>query len=128
MNDCKFLIELADKARNNSYAPYSNFKVGAALLCKDGKVFTGSNIENAAFGASVCAERVAFFKAICEGEREFEAISIVGGKEGLPCAPCGTCRQVMSEFCGDDFKVVLSDKTYRLDELLPLSFGRGNLR
>lgn len=128
------LINKAVAAREFAYAPYSSFKVGAALLTKDGKVYFGCNIENAAFGASLCAERVAFFKAISEGERKFEAIAIVGGKDGDEvkfCAPCGTCRQVMSEFCSPDFKVVLGTpdniKVYTLGEILPLGFSKIDL-
>lgn len=121
------LISLALEAKKSSYSPYSGFAVGAALLCGDGSVFCGSNIENAAYSPSVCAERVAFFKAIDEGKRDFEAIAVVGNTN--PCAPCGVCRQVMNEFCGADFRVILSDNENRcivktLGDLLPLSFGR----
>ena len=129
--DYVFLMEEAIRARENAYAKYSGFKVGVALLTESGKVFTGCNIENAAYGDTVCAERVAIFKAISEGEREFEAIAIVGGKDELSelCSPCGTCRQVMAEFCTPDFKILLgrpSDcKVYELRELLPLTFNLG---
>ncbi len=121
------LINKAKKARENAYAPYSEFKVGAALLCKDGKIYTGCNIENISYGATNCAERTAIFKAVSEGEYEFEAIAIVGGKDKLELtSPCGMCRQVMSEFCDSDFKIILADdvnqKEYLLEELLPLSF------
>jgi len=121
------LIKKAIKARENAYAPYSEFKVGAALLCKDGKIYTGCNIENISYGATNCAERTAIFKAVSEGEYEFEAIAIVGGKDKLELtSPCGMCRQVMSEFCDSDFKIILADdvnqKEYLLEELLPLSF------
>ena len=101
------MIELAIGQLQYSYTPYSGFKVGAALLTKDGKFYTGCNIENAAFTPTNCAERTAFFKAVSEGEREFRAICIVGGKDGVLteyAAPCGVCRQVMREFCGDDFR------------------------
>ena len=134
--DNKELIELAGKARKASYSPYSGYAVGAALLCADGTVYLGCNIENAAFSPTVCAERTAFFKAVYDGEREFEAIAIVGGPAGKPvsspCAPCGVCRQVMREFCKDDFKIYLGkgDGTYvesSLIEMLPFSFSGSNL-
>lgn len=119
----------AHSARKKSYSPYSHFRVGAALLTKSGKVYTGCNIENAAYSATNCAERTAIFKAVSEGERDFEAIAIVGGKEGEIsdfCAPCGVCRQVIAEFCQKDFKIVLGNKNkfevYTLDELLPFAF------
>lgn len=128
------LYSLADSARCRSYAPYSHFTVGAALLSKSGKVYFGCNIENAAYGAVNCAERTAFFTAVCEGERDFAAIAIAGGREGETgdtCAPCGICRQVMAEFCSPDFEVILASpegvKAYRLDEILPLSFTKENL-
>lgn len=129
MTDAK-LIALAKEAAKNAYVPYSGFTVGAALLTKEGKVFTGCNIENSAFGPTNCAERTAFFKAISEGEREFLKIAIVGGKNGVfsdYCTPCGVCRQVMSEFCGEDFSVILGKdseeyKVFTLGELLPHSF------
>ena len=130
------LIETAIKMMDFSYVPYSHFHVGAALLAKDGTVFTGCNVENAAYGPSNCAERTAIFKAVSEGVRSFEAIAIVGGAEngqGEPqikdfCPPCGVCRQVMSEFCGKDFKIILTDgkggiKEFTLAELLPESFN-----
>ena len=130
------LIKTATEMTKRSYVPYSHFHVGAALLDKNGKVWTGCNIENASFGPTNCAERTAVFKAVSEGVHEFEAIAVVGGKEdenGNPviedfCAPCGVCRQVLSEFCDKDFKVILTDckggiKTYTLGELLPLSFS-----
>ena len=121
------LIDCAIKAREMAYAPYSNFKVGAALLTKGGKVYLGCNIENAAYSMTNCAERTAFFKAVSEGEREFEAIAIVGGKESVGlAAPCGACRQVMNEFCNKDFKIILFDgekeSVYTLEEILPLGF------
>jgi len=122
----KELLSIADKAMKNAYAPYSKFHVGAALLCKDGTVFTGCNIENATYGATNCAERTAIFKAVSEGQREFEAIAIVssGGGETFPC---GICRQVMAEFA-PEIKVVLRDEAgnehiYPLVELLPKSFS-----
>ena len=130
------LYGLAKDAMNYSYSPYSDCKVGAALLCKNGKVFTGANIENAAFGPTVCAERVAVFKAVSEGEKEFSKIAVVGGKGGVIngiFAPCGVCRQVLREFCDDDFKIILGEtsdsyKTVTLKELLPLSFSPENVK
>lgn len=132
MNDIE-LIKLAFEARKMSYSPYSNFSVGAALLAKDGRVFTGCNIENASYGATNCAERTAFFKAVNEGVYEFEKIAVVGGKTGEPVTeyayPCGICRQVMREFCDPiTFEVIVGkeDLTYlkkTLEEILPYSFG-----
>ena len=128
------LYALAVSARQRAYAPYSHFTVGAALLTKAGKVYLGCNVENAAYGAVNCAERTAFFTAVCEGERDFAAIAIAGGREGQTgdvCAPCGICRQVMAEFCGKDFEIVLGSpegiKVYSLDEILPLSFTKDDL-
>jgi cytidine deaminase len=125
----KTLIDEALAARENAYSPYSNFCVGAALLARDGRVFTGCNIENAAYTPSNCAERTAFFKAVSEGVREFEAIAIVGGKRGEVadfCAPCGVCRQVMSEVCKTNFEILVWNgeemRTCRLDALLPSAF------
>lgn len=130
------LIKIAINMQNFSYVPYSHFHVGAALLTKDGKVFTGCNVENAAYGPSNCAERTAIFKAVSEGYKDFEAIAIVGGpedKDGKPtiqdfCPPCGVCRQVMSEFCKKDFKIILAkspseQKIFTLGDLLPESFS-----
>lgn len=131
------LIKEAFHAREMSYSPYSNFAVGAALLCKDGKVYKGCNIENAAFGPTNCAERTAFFKAVSEGERDFTKIVIVGGSTKDDhmdyCAPCGVCRQVMMEFVNPrEFQIILAKtdkeyKTYSLEELLPCGFGPANL-
>ena len=130
------LVNLAIEAREHAYVPYSNFAVGAALLTKEGKVYQGCNIENSSYGATNCEERTAFFTAVYQGERNFEAIAIVGGKAGEPvhelCAPCGICRQVMREFCKDDFKIFLSkgDGTVletTLTQLLPLSFSKEDL-
>lgn len=129
------LARLALDARERSYSPYSSFSVGAALLCASGKIYVGANIENASYTPTVCAERVAFFKAISEGEREFIAIAIAGGKAGAPAeretAPCGVCRQVMAEFADGDFEVILAKsdgfKTLTLSELLPYGFGKENL-
>ena len=125
------LLSLAVEAMKKSYSPYSDCKVGAALLCKNGKVYCGTNIENASFTPTVCAERVAFFKAISEGEKDFVKIAVAGGKNGIIngiFAPCGVCRQVMREFCSDDFEIILgkNESTYTqaaLKELLPLSFS-----
>ncbi len=129
------LMAMAEKARENAYTPYSHFRVGAALLTTEGKVFTGCNIENASYTPTVCAERTAFFKAVSEGYQSFAKIAIVGGKEGETaafCAPCGVCRQVMAEFCGPDFIVILGKpgacREYRLSELLPDSFTKTDLQ
>ena len=126
----KELMELAVKARENAYAPYSNYKVGAALLAKSGRVYLGCNVENASYTPTNCAERTAVFKAVSEGEREFCAIAVCGGKDGVIAGlfpPCGVCRQVMAEFCGPDFAVhlVTADgvETLPLEKLLPHSFG-----
>lgn len=124
------LINEAMEARKNSHSPYSHFAVGAALLCSDGSVVRGANVENASFGGTICAERSAFLAAVSMGKREFEAIAIVGAPHGDDiceiCAPCGICRQFMSEFCGADFKIVLFDGrdpvARTLGELLPDSF------
>ena len=145
------LLELAFKARKASYSPYSEFSVGAALLTEEGQIYTGCNIENAAYTPTNCAERTAFFKAVSEGERKFKAIAIVGGQsmkdkkmdnkdrkkhaeEVLDyCAPCGVCRQVMMEFCDyDNFKIILGIrpieyKVYTLRDLFPMGFGPDNL-
>lgn len=125
------LIKKAIEMLNSSYAPYSNFHVGAALLTSEGEIYTGCNIENAAYGPSNCAERTAIFKAVSEGKKEFEAIAVVGGKNGKIenfCPPCGVCRQVLAEFCKKDFEIVLAKSTneYKimtLEQLLPESFS-----
>ena len=130
-NTYRSLALAAIEAMKKSYSPYSHFTVGAALLTKDGKIYTGANIENASYTPTVCAERNAIFTAVHQGEREFEAIAIVGGHEGRitgVTAPCGVCRQVMSEFCSPDFKVILvttHDGDYveeTLGSLLPYTF------
>ena len=130
------LVELAIQARENAYCPYSCWAVGAALLTKGGKVYLGCNIENGGFTATNCAERTAFFKAVSEGEREFAAIAVVGGKEGDPdgtAFPCGVCRQVMMEFCNPEtFKIYMAADLENFDEatlaeLLPRGFGAANL-
>lgn len=126
--EISMLIERAMEQRKFAYVPYSHFRVGAALLTKEGEVYTGSNIENASYGATNCAERTAFFKAVSEGRREFKAICIVGGDDKVDfCPPCGICRQVMVEFCDADFQVILAVngeiyKIYSLAEILPLGF------
>ena len=130
------LMALARKARKQSYCPYSGFAVGAALLDCSGKVWTGCNIENAAFGPTNCAERTAFFKAISEGVRGFERIAISGGPAGQEpkagTAPCGVCRQVMAEFCSPEFAVLLEDGqggivSHTLTDLFPFGFGPSSL-
>ena len=134
------LIIEANSARESAYAPYSNFRVGAALLTKSGKVYRGCNIENAAYSPTNCAERTAFFKAISDGEREFEAIAIVGSGDNTSestskiCAPCGVCLQVMAEFCDmGEFRIILGTRKgqyeeYTLRELLPLGFSKDSLK
>lgn len=126
MTDQK-LVELAKEAREFAYVPYSGFRVGAALLGRDGRVFTGCNIENSAFGPTNCAERTAFFKAISEGYRAFEKIAVISDSDDFT-APCGICRQVMAEFCDKDFQILMCkrDGSYRqvsLEELLPYAFS-----
>ncbi len=133
--DARELLLKAIEAREASYSPYSEISVGAALLTKSGKVYLGQNIENASFSPTICAERVAFFKAISEGEREFAAIAIVGEKHGKEPSgnfpPCGVCRQVMSEFCDKDFKIILGTKEkiteFTFGEMLPHGFDKNNL-
>lgn len=134
------LVNQALEARQKAYTPYSCFAVGAALLCADGTIYQGCNIENAAYTPTNCAERTAFFKAVSEGRRDFTAMAIVGGPQDSPvlehCAPCGVCRQVMREFCRDDFEIYLGRRSqdgrisylrYTLEELLPIGFGPDNL-
>lgn len=124
------LIKRAKAAMERAYAPYSGYQVGAALLCSDGSIFEGCNIENAAFSPTICAERAAFAAAVSAGQREFTAIAVCGGKEGKiegVFPPCGVCRQVMKEFCGEDFKVYLINpdgyEETTLGALLPMSFS-----
>jgi cytidine deaminase len=134
----KRLVEEAIRARKFAYAPYSHFAVGAALLTENGKIFSGCNIESAAFTPGSCAERTAFFKAVSEGERAFRAIAIAGGKEDGPvrgvCPPCGVCRQVMMEFCRPEtFTILLAEgagkwQSFTLEQLFPLGFGPGSLK
>ena len=133
--DKKMLVDRACEARHKAYSPYSQFCVGAALLCADGEIISGANIENSSYGATNCAERTAFFTALMQDRRDFTAMAIVGAKRGEEissfCAPCGICRQVMAEFCRADFEVLLYDgkdiKTYTLSEILPEAFDKGNL-
>ena len=137
-NTVKKLLDIALEARKMSYSPYSSFSVGAALLCKNGKIYTGCNIESASYSPTNCAERTAFFKAVSEGEREFEAIAVVGGKSNEEiqdfAPPCGVCRQVMMDFCSpEEFKIILMNgkkeiKIMSLSEMLPLGFGPSHLR
>ena len=130
MNDSQ-LVDLAMEAMNHAYVPYSGYKVGAALLCADGTVYQGCNIENAAYGPTNCAERTAFFKAVYDGHRAFSAIAVCGGKGGVISGafpPCGVCRQVMREFCEDDFRILLIAENgtweeFTLAQLLPYSFS-----
>ena len=130
------LLSLAVRARESAYAPYSGFAVGAALLATDGTVYTGCNIENAAFTPTVCAERVAIFRAVADGKRDFSAIAVVGGKAGERagrCTPCGVCRQVLAEFCDPErFTVYLMGldglpEAHAFSELLPFGFGKSDL-
>ncbi len=125
------LFAAAVKAAEKSYSKYSHFTVGAALLTKDGKIFTGCNIENASYSLTVCAERTAVFKAVSEGYTDFEAIAIAGsGNEDFskPCFPCGACLQVLSEFCVNSFKIILSDTEYRLSDFLPKRFNEDSMK
>ena len=125
------LIELAQEAMRHAYAPYSGFRVGAALLCADGSVYQGCNIENAAYSPTNCAERTAFFNAVYDGHRAFTALAVCGGKDGVItdfCYPCGVCRQVMGEFCKEDFLIYIAGpdgqyQTRTLSQLLPDGFS-----
>lgn len=128
------LLKIAKEARERAYAPYSHFYVGAALLCEDGSVYTGCNIENASFSPTCCAERTAVFKAVSEGKRRFSAIAVVGGKSdseaNTPCYPCGVCRQVISEFCDDSFLVITENggiaESTAFSDILPKRFKINN--
>lgn len=130
------LAALAVKAMDNAYVPYSGYRVGAALLTKSGKIYTGCNIENAAYSPTVCAERTAIFKAVSEGEREFVKIAVAGGKNGEISGefpPCGVCRQVMAEFSGGDFEILVvngenSFAVYKLSDILPYSFNPEHIK
>ncbi len=130
MENCKALIQAAIEARRNAYAPYSRFKVGAAVLTKEGKIFTGCNVENASYGLSMCAERVAIFKAVSEGYKDFIAIAVVADTDD-PVKPCGACRQVMAEF--GNFDVIMANlkgdvKIMKVSELLPEAFSPRDLK
>jgi len=130
--DYKELAEKAVEAKSKAVPPYSNFHVGAALLTKDGKIYLGGNIENSSYSLTVCAERVAVFKAISEGERKFKAIAIASDDPGF-CPPCGACRQVLNDLCGSEINVIMvnqkkESKILKLAELLPLPFGDSNLK
>ena len=135
MYNRKQLVDHAILARQRAYSPYSDFCVGAALLCADGEIIVGANVENSSYGATNCAERTAFFTALMNGKKEFSAIAIVGAKRGEDissfCAPCGICRQVMAEFCSRDFEILLYNgkeiKSYTLGEILPEAFDKCNL-
>ena len=137
----KKIIDDAIRVRESAYAPYSHYKVGAALLCKNGKIYTGCNIEVDTFTPTICAERTAFFDAVKNGERDFEAIAVVSGDENATdlkfASPCGVCRQVMAEFCKDDFKIILPKikekeiadvKIYTLEEIIPFRFRLDDFR
>ncbi len=128
------LCQLATEAMGHSYSPYSGYKVGAALLCKDGSVYQGCNIENASYTPTICAERTALFKAVYDGHRDFAALAVCGGKDGVISGlfpPCGVCRQALREFCGDDFLVYLvTPEGYEIrtmGQLLPDSFSSANM-
>lgn len=129
------LYSMAVNAAKTAYAPYSGFTVGAAILCDDGTVFTGCNIENASYSVTVCAERVALFSAVAAGHRKFRAIAVAGSADGdfsKPVPPCGICRQALSEFFGEDTEVILADgkdgtRSFRFGDLFPMGFGAGNM-
>lgn len=125
------LFETAVKAAENAYCPYSGFHVGAALLTADGEIYTGCNVENASYSMTVCAERTAILKAVSEGKKNFSAIAVAGSADGdfsRNCTPCGACLQVMSEFCGGDFTIILADGEHKLSEFFPVSFNKENLK
>lgn len=126
IHEMRSLLECAKKARKNAYSPYSGFSVGAALITKNGKIYTGCNIENASYTPTCCAERVAVFSAVSEGCRDFAAIAVAGNT--VPCMPCGVCRQVLSEFCDDEMLIIYEGENREpeyttLGELLPMSFS-----
>lgn len=128
--DTKDLFNIAISAAGNSYSPYSEFRVGAALLTADGRIFTGCNIENASYSMTMCAERTAIFKAVSDGYTDFSAIAVAGSSTNdfsMPCIPCGACLQVLTEFCSDDFIIVLADGEHKFSDFLPNKFGRDAL-
>lgn len=128
--DTKDLFNIAISAAGNSYSPYSEFRVGAALLTADGRIFTGCNIENASYSMTMCAERTAIFKAVSDGYTDFSAIAVAGSSTNdfsMPCVPCGACLQVLTEFCSDDFIIVLADGEHKFSDFLPNKFGRDAL-
>jgi cytidine deaminase len=132
MYNHKELIEKAIEAKSKAIATYSNFHVGSALLTEDGKIYQGANIENASYGLSICAERTAIFSALINGERKFKAIAIAGDSKDC-LAPCGACRQIILEFCGNDIDVIMINKngdtkTMKIDQLLPCSFNEESLK
>jgi len=134
LTDYKALIDKAIDARNHSYSPYSHFRVGSAVLCDSGSIYTGCNVENASYGETVCAERIAIFNAISMGERSFSAIAIVGGVNEIAdyTYPCGSCRQVLCEHCPPELEIVLFNgkniKLCTLGELFPSSFGKESIK
>lgn len=124
------LFDMAVKASENAYCKYSGFHVGAALIAEDGRIFTGCNVENASYSMTMCAERTAVFKAVSEGARKFTAIAVAGSMDddfSKPCIPCGACLQVLSEFCGDEFQIILSDGVHKLSDFLPIRFSEENM-
>jgi cytidine deaminase len=125
------LLQIANKVKSNSYSPYSKFRVGAVLVTEKGEMYTGVNVENSSYGLTNCAERTAVFKAVTEGEKEFKSIVLVSDAEDF-ITPCGACRQVLMEICGNDLEVVMSNinheiRILKLEELLPLSFNKDYL-
>lgn len=125
------LFSVAVKASENAYCRYSGFRVGAALLSSDGRIFTGCNIENSSYSLTICAERTAVFKAVSEGMKTFSAIAIAGSMNddfSKPCVPCGACLQVLSQFCGKEFLIILSDGAHRLSDFLPCGFSEENMK
>jgi cytidine deaminase len=130
MKDYQYLVDEAYEAQKNAYTPYSHFKVGACVELKDGTFIHGCNIENASYSMTICAERTAIFKAVSEGYTKFAAIAVAGSSDddfSVPCTPCGACLQVMSEFCDDEFVVILADRAHKLSEFLPRRFTEDNL-
>lgn len=125
------LFDMAVKASENAHCKYSGFHVGAALLSEDGRIFTGCNVENSSYSMTMCAERTAVFKAVSEGARKFTAIAVAGSMDddfSKPCIPCGACLQVLSEFCNDEFQVILSNGVHKLSDFLPIRFSEENMK